>query len=73
MIRACVLSSAFRVRPGLPTKERLVSSMAIPWKGVRMKEKGSMRDALEMVDLPAKDPGDNQVLIKMMAAPINPR
>lgn len=43
------------------------------WKGLIMKRKGEPLDVLELSDLSQKDTGPGQVLVRMMAAPVNPR
>ena len=50
-----------------------VAQAAMDWKGLRMKSKGEPLDVLELSDLAQTSPGPGQVLVKMIAAPVNPR
>lgn len=51
-----------------------VAQAAMDWKGLRMKSKGEPLDVLVFSDLAqAPDPAPGQVLVRMIAAPVNPR
>jgi hypothetical protein len=70
----CRLSVSLRIHFALMPKARSVSAMAqMEWKGLTMKSKGEPLDVLELIDLPMAKPGPNQVLVQMIAAPVNPR
>ena len=71
------LGRALWLRPSLQTKARAMSSVtqaAMDWKGLRMKGKGEPLNVLELSDLaPTPDPAPGQVLVRMLASPVNPR
>jgi hypothetical protein len=70
----CRLSVSLRIHSTLIPKARSVSAMAqVEWKGLAMKSKGEPLDVLDLIDLPVAKPGPNQVLVQMIAAPVNPR